>query len=136
MSENKLGKVKEGTYAEGVFNLYNPLNSIDKFKEKFAKESFKILLNPKDGEYAALITVDKGTVLVEGIENKDKKDLIEENLGWDGMMKTTIALFAEIGEGKLSQSDIIKKVVARKIKMKGPKFLMKLDEMATFLKSD
>ena len=133
MSENKLGKVKEGTYAQGVFDLYMPLNSIDKFKEKFAKESFKILLNPKDGEYAALVTVDKGTVSVEGIENKDKKDLTDEKLGWDGMMKTTIALFDEIGEGKLSQSDIIKKVVARKIKMKAPKFLMKLDEMAALL---
>jgi len=136
MSENKPGKVKEGTYAEGVFDLYNPLNSIDKFKEKFAKESFKILLNPKDGEYAALITVNKGTVLVEGIENKDKKDLTEESLGWDAMMKTTKALFEEIGEGKLSQSDIIKKVVARKIKMKNPKFLIKLTEMAAFLESD
>ncbi len=134
MSENKPGKVKEGTYAEGVFDLYNPLNSIDKFKEKFAKESFKILLNPKDGEYAALITVDKGTVLVEGIENKDKKDLTEETLGWDAMMKTTIALFEEIGEGKLSQGDIIKKVVARKIKMKNPKFLIKLTEMQELLK--
>ena len=134
MSGNKPGKVKEGTYAEGVFDLYNPLNSIDKFKEKFAKESFKILLNPKDGEYAALITVDKGTVLVEGIENKDKKDLTEETLGWDAMMKTTIALFEEIGEGKLSQGDIIKKVVARKIKMKNPKFLIKLTEMQELLK--
>ena len=134
MSENKPGKVKEGTYAEGVFDLYNPLNSIDKFKEKFAKESFKILLNPKDGEYAALITVDKGTVLVEGIKNKDKKDLTEEILGWDAMMKTTIALFEEIGEGKLSQGDIIKKVVARKIKMKNPKFLIKLTEMQELLK--
>jgi len=136
MSESKLGKVKEGTYPEGVFELYNPLNSIDKFKEKFAKESFKILLNPKDGEYAALITVDKGTVSIEGIANADKKDLTEEKLGWDGMMKTTIALFEEIGDGNLSQSDIIKKVVARKIKMKAPKFLLKLTEMATFLESD
>jgi hypothetical protein len=136
MSENKFGKVKEGTYAEGVFNLYTPLNSNDKFKEKFAKESFRILLNPKDGEYAALVTVDKGTVSVDGIENKDKKDLTEEKLGWDGMMKTTKALFEEIGEGKLSQSDIIKKVVARKIKMKGPKFLVKLPEMQAFLKSE
>ncbi len=136
MSESKLGKVIEGTYPEGVFNHYNPLNLNDKFKEKFAKESFKILLNPKDGEYAALVTVDKGTVSVEGIENKDKKDLTEEKLGWDGMMKTTKALFEEIGDGKLSQSDIIKKVVARKIKMKAPKFLLKLTEMQTYLESD
>lgn len=129
MSESKLGKIKEGTYPEGVFNLYHPLNSIDKFKEKFADETFKILLNPKDGQYAALITVNKGTVSIEGIENNDKKDLTEESLGWNGMMKTTKALFEEIGEGKLSQSDIIKKVVARKIKMKNPKFLIKLTEM-------
>jgi hypothetical protein len=136
MSENNLGKVKEGTYPEGVFNLYNPLNSIDKFKEKFADETFKILLNPKDGEYAALITVNKGTVSIEGIENNDKKDLTEEKLGWNGMMKTTKALFEEIGDGKLSQNDIIKKVVARKIKMKNPKILVKLTEMAAFLESD
>ncbi len=136
MSESKLGKIKEGTYPEGVFNLYNPLNSIDKFKEKFADETFKILLNPKDGQYAALITVNKGTVSIEGIENKDKKDLTEEKLGWNGMMKTTKALFEEIGDGKLSQSDIIKKVVARKIKMKNPKFLIKLTEMQSFLESD
>jgi len=136
MSENKLGKVKEGTYPEGVFNLYNPLNSIDKFKEKFADETFKILLNPKDGQYAALISVNKGTVSVEGIENNDKKGLTEEKLGWNGMMKTTKALFEEIGDGKLSQSDIIKKVVARKIKMKNPKFLIKLTEMADILRSD
>ena len=136
MSESKLGKIKEGTYPEGVFNLYNPLNSIDKFKEKFADVTFKILLNPKDGQYAALITVNKGTVSIEGIENKDKKDLTEEKLGWNGMMKTTKALFEEIGDGKLSQSDIIKKVVARKIKMKNPKFLIKLTEMQSFLESD
>jgi hypothetical protein len=135
MSESKLGKVKEGTYPEGVFNLYSPLNSIDKFKEKFADETFKILLNPKDGQYAALITVNKGSVIVEGIENNDKKDLTEEKLGWDGMMKTTKALFEEIGDGKLSQSDIIKKVVARKIKMKAPKFLLKLTEMQSFLEN-
>ena len=136
MSDNKLGTVKEGTYAEGVFNLYNPLNLNGKFKEKFAEETFKILLNPKDGQYAALITVDKGTVSVEGIENNDKKNLTEDKLGWNGMMKTTKAIFEEIGEGKLSQNDIIKKVVARKIKMKGPKFLVKLTEMAAFLESD
>jgi hypothetical protein len=136
MSESKLGKVKEGTYPEGVFNLYMPLNSIDKFKKKFADETFKILLNPKDGQYAALITVNKGTVSVEGIDNNDKKDLTEEKLGWDGMMKTTKALFEEIGDGKLSQSDIIKKVVARKIKMKAPKFLLKLTEMQSFFESD
>jgi hypothetical protein len=51
-------------------------------------------------------------------------------------MKTTKALFEEIGDGKLSQSDIIKKVVARKIKMKAPKFLLKLTEMQSFLESD
>ena len=49
-------------------------------------------------------------------------------------MQTTVALFEEIGKGNLSQSDIIKKVVARKIKMKNVKIVAKLSEMRALLK--
>jgi len=133
MSETNSSNVKEGTFAEAILNTYGPLNSIDKFKEKYADKSFKILLNPKDGQYAALITVDSGILTVNGIHNQDKKKLDQKELGWDGFMQTTLALFDEIGEGNLSQSDIVKKVVARKIKMKNIKMVAKLSEMSALL---
>ena len=133
ISETNSSNVKEGTFAEAILNTYGPLNSIDKFKEKYADKSFKILLNPKDGQYAALITVDSGILTVNGIHNQDKKKLDQKELGWDGFMQTTLALFDEIGEGNLSQSDIVKKVVARKIKMKNIKMVAKLSEMSALL---
>jgi len=133
MSEKISNDVKEGTFAEAILNTYGPLNNNEKFKEKYADKSFKILLNPKDGVYAALITVNNGTVSVKGLDNQDKKNLDQKVLGWDGFMQTTLALFDEIGKGNLSQSDIVKKVVARKIKMKNVKFVAKLSEMGALL---
>ncbi len=134
VSEKTSNDVKEGTFAEAILNTYGPLNDNEKFKEKYADKSFKILLNPKDGKYAALITVNNGTVSVKGLDNQDKKKLDQKELGWDGFMQTTVALFDEIGKGNLSQSDIVKKVVARKIKMKNMKIVAKLSEMGAFLR--
>ena len=84
MSENSLSNIKEGTFAEAILKTYNPLNTVEKFKEDYAEKSFKILLNPKDGQYAALITVDKGILAVEGIGNQNKNKIEQEVLGWDG----------------------------------------------------
>jgi len=134
MSETNSSNVKEGTFAEAILKTYGPLNTKEKFKEKYADENFKILLNPKDGKYAALITVDKGVLRVDGIENQNKKHIDKSELDWDGFIQTSIALFDEIGKGNLSQSDIVKKVVARKIKIKNPKILLKLSEMMAFMK--
>ena len=134
MSEKISNDVKEGTFAQAILNTYGPLNNNEKFKEKFAEKSFKILLNPKDGKFAALITVDYGVVSVKGLDNQDKKKLNQKELGWDGFMQTTIALFDEIGKGNLSQGDIAKKMVARKIKMKNVKIVAKLSEMGALLK--
>ncbi len=133
MSEKIAHDVKEGTFSEAILNTYGPLNNNEKFKEKYADKSFKILLNPKDGDYAALIIINNGTVSVKGFENQDKKNIAQEKLGWDGLMQTTLALFDEIGKGNLSQSDIVKKVVARKIKMKNVKIVAKLSEMGALL---
>ena len=134
MSEKLSNDVKEGTFAEAILKTYGPLNNNEKFKQKFADKSFKILLNPKDGKYAALITVDNGAVSVNGLDNQDKKKLNQKELGWDGLMETSVALFDEIGKGNLSQSDIVKKVMSRKIKMKNVKIVAKLSEVGALLK--
>ena len=134
MSEKISNDVKEGTFAEAILKTYGPLNDNDRFKEKFADQSFKILLNPKDGKYAALIIVNDGAVSINGLDNQDKKNLDQKELDWDGFMQTTLTMFDEIGKGNLTQNDIIRKVVARKIKIKNPKVLAKLSEMAAFLK--
>jgi len=125
-----------GTFADGIKKVYGPLNNIEAFKEKYKEDSFKILLNPKDGNYAALITVDHGTLTVEGIENKPKDNLDKKTLNWDASMKTKIQMFKDIGDGKLSSKDITKKVITGKIKVKNPKFLVKFSELGAILRED
>lgn len=54
-------------FVKAIKEGYESLNTNEKFKEEFKDANFKILLNPKDREYAALITVENGTVSVGGI---------------------------------------------------------------------
>ena len=123
-------------FADSIKKIYEPLNESEKFKEKYKEEQFKILLNPKDGEYAALLSVNKGNITVESIKNKPKQNLDKETLGWDGFLQTKIEIFKDIGDGKLKGGDIVKKVVTGKIKVKGPKFLTQFAELGSLLKEE
>ncbi|NVM34166.1 MAG: hypothetical protein HWN81_01135 [Candidatus Lokiarchaeota archaeon] len=134
MSNNNINPSKESTFAEAIANIYKPLNNNKKFKEEYKNDTFKILLNPKDGKFAALITVDNGKLSVESIENTSKKNLDQKVLGWNGLMQTTKELFSSIGRGELSTSDIAKKVVTRKIKVKNTKILTKFSELGSILR--
>ncbi len=68
MSEEENKKKLRG-FAKIVSKEVEPLNSYDKFKEKYKDTEVKVLLNPKDGKEAALIVIDKGTIYVESIKN-------------------------------------------------------------------
>ncbi|MFX0025693.1 MAG: hypothetical protein ACFE8M_04700 [Candidatus Hermodarchaeota archaeon] len=117
-------------FVESIKNSYESLNNNAKFKDEFKDATFKILLVPKDGEFAALIKVDNGTVSVEGVKSLPKENIEKDKLGWDGYMKTIRQTFKDIGDGKLTSRDIRKKVLARKIKVKGLKYLASFSKMA------
>ncbi|MFW9937000.1 MAG: hypothetical protein ACFFD5_05085 [Candidatus Thorarchaeota archaeon] len=120
----------ENEFVKSIRENYEALNDNEKFKEQFKDLTFKILLNPNDGEYAALIKVNKGIVTVEGIKNTPKDNLKKETLGWDSFMETTRQTFKNIGDGKLSSRGIRMKVLARKIKVNGLKHLSFFSKMA------
>lgn len=117
-------------FVESIKNSYESLNNNPKFKDEFKDATFKILLNPEDGQLAALIRINTGIVSVKGIRNKPKENIKKEELGWDGYMKTTRQTFKDIGEGKLTSKDIRKKVLTRKIKVKGLKYMASFSRMA------
>ena len=122
------------TFADAIADIYEPLNNNAKFKEKYKDDTFRILLNPKDGKFAALITIDKGKLLVDSIDNSSKKNLDQRVLGWDGLMQTTIELFSAIGRGELSISDIQKKVLTRKIKVVNTDMLIRFSLLGKLLR--
>ena len=82
MSDEKKKKLRG--FAGIVSKQVEPLKDNEKFKERFKDTEVKVLLNAKDGKYAALLVIDKGTIYVEGMKNKPKKNLKKENrwLGW------------------------------------------------------
>ena len=130
MSEQELGREIDDEFVKSIKKNYEPLNSNDNFNEQFKDSTFKILLNPKDGQYAALISVDNGKVSVHGMKNTPKELISKEIVGWDGYMQTTRQTFKKIGDGTLTSKDIRKKFLTRKIKGKGLEYLRYLSQMS------
>ncbi|MFX0141903.1 MAG: hypothetical protein ACFFDN_50165, partial [Candidatus Hodarchaeota archaeon] len=56
-----------------------------------------------------------------------KENLKKKNAGWDGFLETTTAIFLQLfGSDELSTGKVIKKILARKIKIKGIKHVLVL----------
>ena len=128
MVEEKKKKLKG--FANIVAKQVEPLNENEKFKEKYKDTELKILLNAKDGKYAALLVIDKGKIYVEGIENNPKSNIKKKNAGWDGLFQTTTPMFLEIlGSENVSMGKIIGKILTFKIKIRGIKNVLKLLEL-------
>ena len=125
MTEEKKKKLRG--FAAIVSKLVVPLNENVKFKERFKDTEVKVLLNAKDGKYAALLVIDKGTIYVEGMKNKPKKNLKKKVVGWDGRLQTKTSVFLELLEGdEISMGKVIWKVLTFRIKIKGIKHVLLL----------
>jgi len=117
-------KKKARGFAGIVSKLVVPLNENEKFKEKFKDTEVKVLLNAKDGKYAALLIIDKGNIYVEGIKNKPKANLKKKVVGWDGLLQTKTSVFLEILEGDdISIGKVIWKILTFRIKIRGIKHI-------------
>ncbi|MFX1586669.1 MAG: hypothetical protein ACFFC1_00825 [Promethearchaeota archaeon] len=125
MTEEKKKRLKG--FAGIVAKQVEPLNSIEKFKEDFKDKELKILLNAKDGKYAALLVIDKGKVYVEGIENKPKENIKKEVVGWDGLLQAKTQTFVELLGGEdISMGSIVGKILTGRIKIRGIKKVLVL----------
>ena len=123
MSEEK--KTRLRGFAGIVAKQVEPLNENEKFKHIFKDTEVKVLLNAKDGKWAALLIIDKGKIYVEGIKNEPKENIKKKNAGWDGLLQTTTPIFMELlGSDSVSMGKVIRKVITRKIKIKGLKHVL------------
>ena len=123
MSDEKKKKLRG--FAGIVSKLIEPLNDNEKFKERFKDTELKVLLNAKDGKYAALLAIDKGTIYVEGIKNKPKKNLKKKIVGWDGLLQTKTSTFLEILKSDdISLGKVVGKILTLRIKIRGIKHIL------------
>ncbi len=116
-----------------ISNRMEPLRDNEDFRT-FSKDlNMKVLLNATDAKYAALITIKNSTLTVDGIPNDDKKALKKKALGWNGKLATTSSMFFEMATRKFTQGEMLKKILSRKIKIKGVPSLIALQKMTNFL---
>lgn len=125
MTEEKKKRLRG--FAGIVAKQVEPLNEIEKFKEDFKDRELKILLNAKDGKWAALLVIDHGKIHVEGIKNKPKENIKKSNAGWDGLLQTKTETFVDLLTGdNVSMGSIIAKILTFRIKIRGIKNVLVL----------
>lgn len=128
--QNEKAKIKKPKGVGGVLHkMLMPLESNERFIQNYSKFNLKLLINARDTKYAALITINNGKILVESVSNKDKKSLKKKVLKWNGMLATSTTLLLEIAMGKLSIMGMAKKIITRKLKVKGIKNLLIMQKM-------
>ena len=91
--------------------------------------SKKICLNPTDGRYAVMVTIEDGTMSFEGVRNDPKKNLDKKELEWDGRAMMSTKNFLKLLKREMSVEKLILKVLSRKVKVRGVKnvlFLLKV----------
>lgn len=125
MSEEKKKKLRG--LAGIVSKQVEPLNENLKFKEKFKDTEVKVLINAKDGKYAALLVIDKGTIHVEGFKNNPKKNLKKKVIGWDGFLQADTNTFLSLlGSEDISLGKVIGKILTGRLKIRGIKHVLVL----------
>lgn len=114
-------------FAGIVSKQVEPLNENEKFKHIFKETEEKVLLNAKDGKWAAMLIIDKGKIYIEGIKNEPKENLKKKNAGWDGLISCKTDMFLELlGSEDLSMGKVIRKILSGKIKIRGIKHVLVL----------
>jgi hypothetical protein len=125
MTEEKKKKLRG--FAGIVSKQVEPLNEIEKFREDFKDRELKILLNAKDGKWAAMLIIDHGKIYVEGIQNEPKENIKKKNAGWDGLLQTKTETFVDLlGGENVSMGSIIAKILTFRIKIRGIKNVLVL----------
>lgn len=125
MTEEK--KTRLRGFAGIVSKQVEPLNENEKFKHMFKETEEKVLLNAKDGKWAAMLIIDKGKIYIEGIKNEPKENLKKKNAGWNGLISCKTDMFLELlGSEELSMGKVIRKILSGKIKIRGIKHVLVL----------
>jgi len=123
-------------FAGLIANVLKPLNENPNFNKTFESIQRKFLINATNLKYAAVITLEKGRITVESIQNKPAINLSKKKIGWDAYIAMEAHIFLALAMKKLSLIGILKKWIAKKIKMKGIIKLLIFLKILKFLEED
>jgi len=84
MSSEEPKKPRLKGFAALVGNLINSICDTEECKEIIEGMKTRVLLNNKEGKWAALITIINDQITVEGIKNEPKENISRKKLKWWG----------------------------------------------------
>ena len=119
VTESNLVLKEPRGFAGLIANIMNPLNNDPKFKQAFKKTKRKILINATNLQYAALLTINNGTLKIEAIRNKPKSNLKKKATGWNGYVAMDTQIFLGLATKHLSLIKLGAKILRSKVKMRG-----------------
>ena len=123
-------------FAGLIANVLKPVNENPDFKKTFKEIQRKFLINATNLKYAAIITLEEGSITVESIQNKPTNNLTKKKIGWDAYIAMDAQIFLAIAMKKLSLIGILKKWIAKKIKMRGITKLLIFLKILKFLEEE
>ena len=106
-------------FAGLIANIMNPLNEDPKFKQAFKNTERRILINATNLHYAALLTIDKGSLKVESVRNEPKTNLAKKISGWNGYVAMDTQIFLALATKRLSLIQLGVKFIKSEVKLKG-----------------
>ena len=109
----------------------NPLNKDPRFIQVFKNTKRIILINATNLHYAALLTIDNGSLKVEGIRNEPESNLKKKATGWNGYVAMDTQIFLGLATNHLSFIKLGVKILRSKVKMRG---ILKLLALLRLLK--
>ncbi|MFX0100709.1 MAG: SCP2 sterol-binding domain-containing protein [Candidatus Hodarchaeota archaeon] len=113
-------------FASTVSSILGKLNTNEDFKRIYRNQELRFALVATDFPPGVLLKIDKGEIGFENLEHDDVKKTQK-----DGLIQCTLDRFMALTTGKL---DPIKGWITRKLKLRGPKKLIKLMPMFDLLK--
>ena len=137
MSETKSeSKKREMPLGVGniLFLFFDKLNNNENFKEQFKDTEAKLLINTIDGNYAALVIINKVTISIESFPNANRKDLKKSVLGWDGKLEAKTQFLMGLATKAPPPVAMIKKMFTGKLR--GPRKVMIIGKLFEILASE
>ncbi len=128
MTESKPKRKRLKGLAANLQKRTEGVNESEEFKKLTKNVTVKLLLNPTDARHAALVTIDKGTLTLESMLNKDEEALKKKVLGWNGKMATDLRTFLDYGAGAIGLGKLFIKILTGKVKVRGLLFFVLLEK--------
>lgn len=136
VNRSNLDLKEQRGFAGLIANVLKPVNENPNFYKAFKEIQRKFLINATNLKYAAIVTLENGSITVESIQNKPTNNLTKKKIGWDAYIAMDAQIFLAIAMKKLSLIGILKKWIAKKIKMRGITKLLIFLKILKFLEEE